>query len=187
MNTALFFGSFNPIHTAHISIALHALAQKEIDQVWLIISPQSPYKIDKEMASSQDRLTMAKIACAEESAIEAFDIELQLPTPSYTIDTLEALEQGYPTHQFSLLLGEDNVANLHKWKAGNEILAHYPIYYFPRENSPKIPHHQNIHQLNQPTMEVCSTAIREAIAANQTPPNLHPKVLAYILKHKLYS
>ena len=116
MNIGLFFGSFNPIHIGHQIIAQYLLEFTELDQIWIIVSPQNPLKDPDSLIHAYDRLEMCKLAFEDQDAIQVKDIELHLPQPSYTIDTLTYLKERYTAHQFSLIMGEDNLLSLPKWK-----------------------------------------------------------------------
>ena len=100
-NIGLFFGIFNPIHNGHIGLAKYFVENNIVDEVWLVVSPQSPFKQQLTQADAIDRIAMAKLATAEYPNIKVCDIELFLPTPSYTINTLLALKEKYPEKAFS--------------------------------------------------------------------------------------
>lgn len=117
----LFFGSFNPIHIGHLIIANHIVEHSDLDQVWLVVSPQNPFKDKKTLAKDRDRFHLAKIAIGDNLKLDASDIEFGLPRPSYTIDTLSYLHEKYPQKEFSLIMGSDNLENIDKWKDGNTL------------------------------------------------------------------
>src|SRR4030095_10644876 len=108
MKIGLFFGSFNPIHVGHLIIASYMANFTELDKVWLVVSPHNPLKEKGDLIHVHDRLEMAKLA-TEDSKIEVSDVELKLPQPSYTIDTLTFLAEKYPQHEFSIIMGADNL------------------------------------------------------------------------------
>src|SRR5579875_999389 len=101
MKIGLFFGSFNPIHTGHLIIASYMAGHIDLDKVWLIVSPHNPLKKAGDLINTYDRLEMAKLATETSDCIEVSDIELKLPRPSYTIDTLTHLQEKFPNHQFA--------------------------------------------------------------------------------------
>ena len=112
MQIGLFFGSFNPIHTGHLIIANYIAHYTQLDQVWLVVSPHNPLKNKSDLVNMYDRLEMAKLATESAERIKVSDIEFKLPQPSYTIDTLTHLKERYPEHQFTLIMGSDNLKSL---------------------------------------------------------------------------
>lgn len=131
---ALYFGSFNPIHQGHLIIAQHVVNAGLCDELWFVVSPHNPHKNRLDLAPAEDRLEMCKLAVENHPFIKVSDIELQLPTPSFTIQTLDALKEKYPDSNFSIVMGQDSVENLHTWKQYEDILK-YPIFYYPRLSS----------------------------------------------------
>jgi nicotinate-nucleotide adenylyltransferase len=132
MNIGLYFGSFNPIHTGHLIIASHVVNQTPIQQVWLVVSPQNPFKNATGLLNEYDRLHLANLAIDDETSIRASDVEFKLPRPSYTIDTLTYLQEKYPQHHFSIIMGSDGFQNLPKWKNADLLMKHYPIIIYKR-------------------------------------------------------
>ena len=133
MKIGIFSGSFNPIHLGHTRLAAYIRQQAGLDEVWLMVSPNNPLKSASELMDEKLRYHLAQLATAELEGIRPSDFELHLPRPSYTINTLEQLTAAYPQHQFSLIIGSDNMAIFHKWKDWQRILALYPIIVYPRE------------------------------------------------------
>lgn len=132
----LYFGSFNPVHNAHISIAEYAIEQGLADMVVLVVSPQNPFKKCEDLAPEFNRFEMAEMAAASSrypDRIQASAVEMTLPTPSYTIDTLRFLGGEFPETEFSILMGGDNAENLERWKESGAIIDGYKIYVYPRE------------------------------------------------------
>jgi len=128
----LFFGSFNPIHVGHLILANHVVEFTDLDQVWLVVSPHNPFKEKKTLLADNHRMYMVRLATEDLDAIKASNIEFDLPKPSYTIQTLAYLKEKFPETNFSLIMGEDNLRSLHKWKNANEIVANHSIYVYPR-------------------------------------------------------
>jgi len=123
----LFFGSFNPVHIGHMIIANHIVEHTELNEVWLVVSPQNPFKLRKNLAPSRDRLHLINLAIGEDNFnIRSSDIEFNLPMPSYTIDTLTYLKEKFD-HEFSLIMGGDNIINFHKWKNYKQIIEHHDV------------------------------------------------------------
>lgn len=169
MQIGLFFGTFNPIHIGHLILANYmAEFTEKLDEVWLVITPMSPFKQKKTLLANHHRLAMADIAIEKYPKIKTCTIEFELPTPNYTIDTLVRLDEKYPQHTFSLLMGEDNIKGFHKWKNHEIILKNYPIYVYPRisEGHTELKH-PNIHYVKAPIIEISSTFIRNAIKSKK--------------------
>ena len=133
MKIGIFSGSFNPIHLGHTRLAAFIRQQAGLDEVWLMVSPNNPLKAASGLMDEKMRYHLAELATAELEGIRPSDFEFHLPKPSYTINTLEQLTAAYPQHQFSLIIGSDNMAIFHKWKDWQRILALYPIIVYPRE------------------------------------------------------
>lgn len=163
----LFFGSFNPIHNGHLILANHFAEYTDLDEVWLVVTPQNPFKQKQSMLANNHRLEMVYRATEEYPKLKPSTIEFDLPTPNYTSTTLAHLEEKYPTKDFSLLLGEDNLYNFHKWKNYTHILEHYTLYVYPRGIEKNIPeglkNHPKIKRIEAPKIELSSSQIRSAI------------------------
>jgi nicotinate-nucleotide adenylyltransferase len=165
IKTGLYFGSFNPIHIGHMAIANYMVEYTEIDQLWFIVSPQNPMKNKKMLLDDYQRLELVNRAIGDDLRFRASKVEFNLPKPSYTIDTLTYLSEKHPTHQFFIIMGSDNLENLHKWKNFEVLIANYDIIVYPRpgfnpETSKQYP---RIQIANAPLMEISSTFIRESI------------------------
>jgi len=132
MKIGLYFGSFNPVHVAHLIIANHILNETDIERVWFIVSPQNPFKISAGLLNEYHRLHLVKTAAEDDNRIKASDIEFNLPRPSYTATTLVYLKEKYPEHEFSIVMGSDSFQNLHKWKNYEAIIANHQIYVYRR-------------------------------------------------------
>ena len=128
----LFFGSFNPIHIGHLIIANHLVEHSAMDELWLVVTPQNPFKEKQSLLDNHLRLEMTNLAIEEYPKLRASNIEFQLPQPNYTVNTLAYLEEKHPQVNFALIMGEDNLKSFHKWKNYEYILANYPIYVYPR-------------------------------------------------------
>jgi nicotinate-nucleotide adenylyltransferase len=165
MNIGLYFGSFNPIHTGHLIIANHVRQQAGLAQVWLVVSPQNPLKPSAGLLNEFHRLALVQLGIDDEPGLKASDIEFRLPRPSYTADTLAYLQEKYPQHQFSIIMGSDSFQNLSKWKNPQYILKHHKIYVYKRPGFEvnKEQANENVTLLNAPLLEISSTHIRELI------------------------
>ena len=175
-NIGLYFGTFNPIHVGHLIIANHMVEFSDLDEVWFIITPQSPFKQKKTLLSDHHRYQMVAEATLDYPKLKPSKIEFGLPQPNYTINTLVHLEEKYPAaYHFSLIMGEDNLKGFHKWKNYEVILENYNLYVYPRNSDGKVAHqfknHPKIHTVTAPLMEISSTFIRKQHAAGK---NIRP-------------
>ncbi|MCS7073085.1 MAG: nicotinate (nicotinamide) nucleotide adenylyltransferase [Bacteroidia bacterium] len=188
MRVGLYFGSFNPIHHGHLILAQTFLNESGVNQVWLVISPQNPFKTKQSLANETDRFCMAELATQGHEYLFPSNVEFYLPTPSYTIDTLNHLKQLFPTYSFELLMGEDNLITLPKWKSWEEIINHHLIHIYPRITTEKSNlNHPNLRFINAPLLELSSTKIRELIRAGKSVRYYVPdSVLDYIESRRLY-
>lgn len=167
MKIGLYFGTFNPVHIGHLAIANYMLEFTELDRVWFIISPQSPFKQKQNLLDNYQRLEMVHRAIDGNHHYKASDIEFKLPIPSYTVDTLAHLTEQHTEHEFYLIMGEDNLQYLHKWKNYEVILKHHHIIAYPRPGSHtpvEFQNHPHIQKVDAPLMELSSSFIRNAIA-----------------------
>lgn len=165
MQVGLFFGSFNPVHVGHMIIASHMVQRTTMDEVWMVVSPQNPFKDKKSLAPDYDRLHLVRQAIGDHTKIRASNIEFELPQPSYTIDTLTYLIEKYPHHIFSLIMGSDNIATLHKWKNYELILERHHIYVYQRPDSDGHPlgGHPHVHMVEAPLLSISASHIRSCI------------------------
>ena len=132
MNIGLYFGTFNPIHVGHLVIANYMADFTDLDQVWLVVTPQNPLKNKRTLLKDVHRLLLVKEAINDNFKLKASDLEFNLPKPSYTIKTLNKFIEKYPKNNFSLIMGEDNLRNFHKWFNYEVILKNHSIYVYPR-------------------------------------------------------
>ena len=168
-STALFFGSFNPIHVGHLIIANTMLQQEGVDEVWFVVSPQNPLKERASLLADHHRLQMVRSAIDDNYRLRACDIEMHLPIPSYTVVTLAALGEKYPDREFCLIMGSDNLAGFHRWRNYEYILEHYHLYVYPRPGSEHcdLRNHPNVTMVDVPMMDISSSYIRAQIAAGR--------------------
>lgn len=152
-----------------MAIANYMLNETNIDQIWMVLSPQNPLKSKLSLLDQYHRLALLELAIDDFSKIKSSKIEFDLPQPSYTINTLTHLEEKFPQHQFSLLIGQDNLQSFHKWKNYEQILEKYHLYVYPRAKSGKslLDEHPNVYLTEAPIMEISSTFIRESIKNNK--------------------
>lgn len=162
-----------------------------LDQIWFVVSPHNPLKKKETLLKENHRIRMVRLAIEYDNRFKASSIEFDLPSPSYTINTLAYLNEKYPKIDFSLILGLDNVATLPKWKNYEVLLKNYKIYVYPRVYSdaepPALLKHPSIILTEAPIVELSSTFIRKAIGEGKTIKHmLPPQVGAYIKEMHFY-
>lgn len=185
----IFGGSFNPVHIGHMMIAAYLTEWKIVDRVWLTLSPQNPLKDSGELIPDIKRLAMLNRACNRLKTIEICDIELTMPRPSYTIDTLNLLSRRYPSKKFKLVIGSDNWNNFDKWRDGEEILDKYGVIVYPRPGRPvKNELVDGMELVQSPTIDLSSTFIRNAIKKGKDMHLFLPNgVYDFIVENQLYT
>ena len=191
MKIGLYFGTFNPIHIGHLIIANHMAEYSGLDQIWMVVTPHNPLKNKQTLLNDYQRLELVFLATEDYPKIKPSDIEFNLVQPNYTVNTLAHLKDKFPKNTFSLIMGEDNLNSLHKWKNYEVILENHPIYVYPRiqaESEKSIAaNHKNIHRIDAPIVEISSTFIRENIKKKKNvQPLLPSKVWEYIDHNNLY-
>ncbi len=191
MKIGLYFGTFNPIHVGHLIIANHMAEHSDLDQVWMVVTPHNPLKKKSTLLDDYHRLQMVFLASEDFPKIKPSDIEFKLPQPNYTVNTLVHLEEKYPNYEFSLIMGEDNLKSLHKWKNYEVILERHDIYVYPRisseEENLEFKNHQKIHLIDAPVVEISATFIRDNIKKGKNiQPLLPAKVWEYIDHNNFY-
>ena len=174
----LFFGTYNPIHVGHLVIANHLANYTELDEVWLVVSPQNPLKKKDSLLQDYHRLALVRVAIEDNPRLKASDIEFSLPIPSFTSNTLAHINERYPDYSFALIMGEDNLRTFHKWKNYEDILNNNRIYVYPRvlteqekeatlarvEVDNGLRKHQNVIMCDDvPVMKISASFIRSAI------------------------
>ncbi len=200
MKIGLFFGSFNPVHVGHLIIANYMVENHDFDKVWLVISPQNPLKNKAGLLADYHRLALCRLAVEDNPKIEASNIEFGLSQPNYTVDTLAYLKEKFPNNQFSIIMGEDNLRTLYKWKNYEVLLENYKIFVYPRDEKSALENIQedspndNIKAGNNlvwcgdvPLMKISSSYIRESIKTGNSPKYLLTEpVLKYLEEMNFY-
>jgi len=191
MKIGLYFGTYNPIHVGHLIIANHMAEHADLDQIWMVVTPHNPLKKKATLLDDHQRLQMVFLATENFPKIKPSDIEFKLPQPNYTVNTLIHLHEKYPDHEFSLIMGEDNLKTLHKWKNYEVILEHHDIYVYPRISSEQenleLKSHPKVHIIDAPIVEISSTVIRNTIKKGKNVQPLLPhKVWDYIDHNNFY-
>lgn len=167
----LFFGSFNPVHVGHLIIANFMAEQTDLEEVWLVVTPQNPFKKKRTLANNYDRLHLVNLSIENNPRLKASNIEFSLPQPSYTIDTLTYLREKYPEDQFTLIMGGDNLRTLHKWKNYELLLRDYRIFVYsrPAYELGDLATHENVQVFKDvPQMSISASFIRQALKDNHS-------------------
>ena len=180
----LFFGTFDPLHNGHIAIAKYFLKELNLDEIWFVITPLSPFKQENKVTSYYDMFKIINNYCKKNSKIICSDVEFNLKPPYNTSDTLTHLNLEYPSTVFKIILGEDNLNTLHLWSNHQLILEHkicvYPRKSLTKEKSQLISH-PNVNLYNAPIMEISSTLIRKNILEKISISHLVPKEIEEML------
>ena len=192
MKIGIFGGSFNPIHSGHAIIAHHIITSGVVDRLWLMVSPVNPLKVGHErQVSDTDRLRMVEMVSRPMENVETSAFEFTMPKPSYTIDTLNALQEKFPDDEFYLVTGADNWVIFDRWRNSEEILAKYHLLVYPRLGyDVEIPEElrDRVTLIDAPIIELSSTLVRERLAKGLSVRYYVPdEVLGYIERNKLYT
>lgn len=165
----LFFGSFNPLHIGHMILANYFVEETDLDEVWFVVSPQNPFKENSTLLNEIHRYAIVERTIEEDLRFKVSKIEFDLPKPSYTIDTLAHLTERYPTIEFTLIMGQDNLVHLHKWKNSDVLVETYRIFVYPRKHEAqnKWVSNPNICIVNAPEIEISASFIRASIKSGK--------------------
>lgn len=166
----LLFGSFNPIHIGHLILAEHFATRTDLAEVWLVVTPHNPFKAAAGLRPEAERLLLVQLAIASNPRLRAEAIEFDLPRPSYTIATLDALRQRHPNHDFVLLMGSDNLPGLPRWQESARLLAEVDIYVYPRPGTPipDLAPFPRVQVMAAPLLDISATYIRESLSAGRS-------------------
>jgi len=188
----LFFGTFNPFHNGHLFMANYCLNECNLDEIWLVVSPQNPLKKKYDILNIYERIKIIEKSISNKKKIKICLDELKLPKPNYTISTLQFFKKKYSNNKFKIILGEDNLQSFKKWKNSTEILDNFSIYIYPRNE--KIDRgefiiHDNLKILRSaPKIDISSTKIRNYLLKGfDVKKYLPEKSLEYILEKKFFS
>ena len=170
MKIGLYFGTFNPIHVGHLIIANYMVDYTDLDQVWLVVTPQNPLKSKSSLLQDYHRLAMVRLAIEDNNKLHASNIEFDLPKPSYTVQTLAYLREAHPEKEFALIMGEDNLRTFYKWYNNEEILRNHHLYVYPRaltesEREEQQPLKPNADLMNHPHVTVCDAPVMKLSAS----------------------
>ena len=187
MKIGLYFGSFNPVHIGHLIIASHVLNETDLERVWFGVSPQNPFKEEKNLLNEYHRLNLVRVAIEDDNRMRASDIEFGLPRPSYTSSTLAYLVEKYPEHQFCILMGSDSFQNLQKWKNPEYITENFPIYVYKRPGfEMKEPVAGKVQVLEAPLLQISATHIRECLRSGKSARYLLPERVLHEIERSHY-
>lgn len=175
----LLFGSFNPVHVGHLILAEHFATRTDLAEVWLVVSPQNPFKVGTDLLPDTQRLRWVELAIAGNPRLRAERIEFDLPRPSYTITTLDALRARHPSTEFVLLMGADNLPGLPRWQQAERLLAETDIYVYPRPGTtlPDLAAFSRVRVLPAPLLDISATYIRESLRCGQSIRYLVPAIV----------
>ena len=180
-NVGLYLGTFNPIHNGHVTLAEYFSNLSELDEVLVVISPQSPFKKENELISDIDRLKMAETVFKKFDNVRVSDIEFKMSKPNFTIDTLKEFKKRHKYNKLILLIGEDNLVGFNKWKDYKKIIEIAEVYVYPRDTDQKIPEeilsNSNIKLVDAPKVKISSSHIRELIKSKKKIDTLVPCLL----------
>lgn len=184
----LFFGTFNPIHMGHMIVANVMLESTDINRVWFVVSPQNPFKKKSNLLHEFDRMEMVRAAVYENYRMDVSDIEMKLPKPSYTIDTLIYLSEKFPDKNFVLIIGEDNLHSFHKWKNSDKILENFNLYVYPRPSSlpSAMLEHGKVTLIDAPKVDISATFIRNFVKEGKSIQYLVPHPVADMIADKKF-
>ena len=187
MNIGLFFGSFNPIHLGHLIIANVLVGGADLDKIWFVVSPQNPFKGPDQLLDEFDRLEMVRAAIEDNDNFMISDMEFDMSRPSYTIDTLLHLSDQNVDHNFTPIIGEDNLPDFPKWKEYKRILDDYGLVVYPRSggaSSENMVTHPKLQMVNAPFIDISSTFIRDLAVAGKSIRYLVPDAVEKIVVEK---
>lgn len=189
MTIGIYGGSFDPIHTGHAMVANFVAQCNVVDEVWIMVSRKNPLKPNLTVASDQSRLEMAKLVAHNCKNVKVSDLEMSMPIPSFTIDTLHELKKLYPQHNFKIIIGSDSFLDFNRWKDSERIIRDFGIIVYPRPNYP-LPEIEpdGFTFLNgAPEFGISSSLIREYIKSGWNIDYFTPvKIAEYIKKNNLY-
>lgn len=188
MKVGLLFGSFNPIHTGHLILANYMAHNTDLSAVWLVVSPHNPFKASASLLHEFDRLHLVNLAIDNNPRLGVSAIEFKMPRPSYTIDTLTYLQEKYPSYEFVLIMGEDNLPAFPKWKNYEQILEYFCIYVYPRSGTPSsaLKNHPKIKLVPAPILDISATFIRDCVRQEKSITYLVPEAVESYIKLKKF-
>ena len=185
----IYSGSFNPIHHGHVMLANYLVEFSDLDELWFVVTPQNPLKKKEDLLDDDERLKMVQLALGDDPRIHVSDIEMHLPTPSYTINTLTSLSEQNPDVEFVFICGMDSLQNMKNWREYQRILDNYELLVFPREgyDGGELVNYPSVTVLKTPILEISSTFIRQCVKDGRDVRHFMPeKAFAYMKEHQFY-
>lgn len=185
----IYSGSFNPIHHGHVMLANYLVEFSDLDELWFVVSPQNPLKKKEDLLDDNERLKMVQLAVGDDPRFFVSDVEMHLPTPSYTINTLTSLSNQYPDCQFVFICGMDSLQNLKNWREYQKILDNYELLVFPRDgyDGGELVNYPSVNILKTPILEISSTFVRQCAKEGRDVRHFVPeKVFRYMKEHHFY-
>lgn len=185
----IYSGSFNPIHHGHVMLANYLVEFSDLDELWFVVTPQNPLKQKAELLDDNERLKMVQLAVADDPRFSVSDIEMHLPRPSYTINTLNTLSEQYPDGQFVFICGMDSLQNFKHWRDYQKILDNYELLVFLREgyDGGDLADYPSVTVLKTPILEISSTFIRQCIKEGRDVRHFVPeRAFKYMKQHGFY-
>ena len=185
----IYSGSFNPIHHGHVMLANYLVEFSDLDELWFVVTPQNPLKKKEDLLDDDERLKMVQLAVGDDPRFFVSDIEMHLPTPSYTINTLTALSEQYPDGEFVFICGMDSLQNLKNWREYQKILDNYELLVFPREgyDGGDLINYPSVTVLDTPILEISSTFIRQCVREGRDVRHFMPeRAFLYMKEHHFY-
>jgi nicotinate-nucleotide adenylyltransferase len=185
----IYSGSFNPIHHGHVMLANYLVEFSDLDELWFVVTPQNPLKKKEDLLDDDERLKMVQLALGDDPRIHVSDIEMHLPTPSYTINTLTSLSEQNPDVEFVFICGMDSLQNMKNWREYQKILDNYELLVFPREgyDGGELVNYPSVTVLKTPILEISSTFIRQCVKEGRDVRHFMPeKAFAYMKEHQFY-
>ena len=185
MKIGLYFGSFNPIHAGHLIVAQQLLVPAGWDKVWFVLSPQNPLNLSQNLLAEEKRLILLRSAINGNDRFEVSEVELNMPKPSFTIDTLDKLVQEFPEHTFSMLLGSDNMEKFVLWKNYEKILNGFKLLVYTRGIiDEKWEQYRNIILYDVPYIHISATYIRHLVKEKKSirylvPPQVEGEIMKW--------
>ncbi|MCL2132081.1 MAG: nicotinate (nicotinamide) nucleotide adenylyltransferase [Lentimicrobiaceae bacterium] len=187
MHIGLYFGTFNPVHKGHLAVAEGMYRQGLFDAVWFVVSPSSPFKTYSQLLDERKRLDLVNVAIEKLPYCLVSDVEFTMERPSYTYLTLRKLKETYPKTVFSIIMGEDNLDGMEKWKNYEEIMQNHSIFVYPRAGIWQKKDLKNVFYIDLPLLNISSNQIRERLQKGESIEKLVPKnVVEMIEKEGLY-
>lgn len=185
----IYSGSFNPIHHGHVMLANYLVEFSDLDELWFVVTPQNPLKQKSGLLDDSERLKMVQLAVGDDPRFFVSDIEMHLPTPSYTINTLSALSGQYPDCQFVFICGMDSLQSFRNWREYQKILDNYELLVFPREgyDGGDLVDYPSVTVLETPILEISSTFIRQCVKEGRDVRHFIPeKAFLYMKQRGFY-